>query len=159
MLASPGDELVRSLRSGRPTVLIDAGMRVAGMSGIDIDVVEGGRLIADHLWASGTAGLRMWASTATNRRSERREGLGARLREHDARFVVPDVASPRMAMELAYRAAEAALDTWRDAGVTAVVCADDLLAFGVLRAAQERDLAVPAAISRSPPSTTCPTPP
>jgi LacI family transcriptional regulator len=32
-------------------------------------------------------------------------------------------------------------------GVTAVICADDLLAFGVMRAAQERDVAVPGALS------------
>jgi DNA-binding LacI/PurR family transcriptional regulator len=148
VLASPGDELVRSLRPVRPTVLIDAGVRVTGMSGIDIDVVDGGRLLADHLVSLGhrrLAYLTVDRDKRTLRR--RRDSLGARLRERGAEFSVPDTGVARMAMEPAYRAALAALDGWRAAGVTAVVCADDLLAFGVLRATQELGLAVPADLS------------
>ncbi len=148
VLASPGDELVRSLRSGRPTVLIDAGIRVQGMSGIDVDMVEAGRLLADHLV---DIGHRRFAYVGVDRDKQtfqrRREGLGGRLRERGATIAVPDVAPARMSMDAGHAAAASALDTWTEAGVTAVICADDLLAFGVLRAAQERDIAVPAAMS------------
>jgi LacI family transcriptional regulator len=52
-----------------------------------------------------------------------------------------------MTMDAGYQTAASAIDAWGDADVTAVICADDLLAFGVMRAAQERDVAVPGAIS------------
>ena len=38
-------------------------------------------------------------------------------------------------MDAGYQAAASAIEAWGDAGVTAVICADDLLAFGVMRAA------------------------
>jgi LacI family transcriptional regulator len=148
VLASPGDELVRSMRSGRPTVLIDAGIRAQGMSGIDVDMAEAGRLLADHLV---DLGHRRFAYVGVERNKQtfrrRREGLVGRLRERGATIAVRDVAPARMSMDAGHSAAASALDAWATAGVTAVICADDLLAFGVLRAAQERDIAVPGAMS------------
>jgi DNA-binding LacI/PurR family transcriptional regulator len=148
VLASPGDELVRELRSGRPTVLIDAGVRVDGMSGIDIDVGEGARLLADHLLALGH---RRFAFVGVDRDKRtlrrRRERLGLHLQQQGGRFVVPDLAVPRMTMDASYRATVAAIDGWIAAGVTAVVAADDLLAFGALRAARQRGVDVPGTLS------------
>lgn len=148
VLASPGDELVRSLRSGRPTVVIDAGVRVPGMSGVDVDVAEAGELLADHL---AGLGHRRFAYVGVDRDKltlrKRRERLGSRLRELGAAMVVPDLVATRMTMDAGHRAAASAIDAWTASGVTAVVCADDLLAFGVMRAAQERDVDVPGAMS------------
>lgn len=148
VLASPGDELVRSLRSGRPTVLIDAGIRAQGISGIDVDMAEAGRLLADHLVDLGHqrfAYVGMDRDKQTFRR--RRDGFGNRVRERGATVAVPDIAPVRMSMDAGHAAAASAFETWLDAGVTAVICADDLLAFGALRAAQERDIAVPGDLS------------
>lgn len=148
VLASPGDELVRELRSGRPTVLIDAGVRIDGVSGIDIDIAEGARLLADHLLGLGH---RRFAYVGVDRDKRtlrrRRERLGLRLQQQGARFVVPDLAVGRMTMDASYRASAAAIDSWLDAGVTAVLAADDLLAFGALRAAREREIDVPGQLS------------
>jgi DNA-binding LacI/PurR family transcriptional regulator len=148
VLASPGDELVKSLRSGRPTVLIDAGVRVKGMSGIDVDVAEAGRLLADHLV---DLGHRRFAYVGVDRDKltlrKRRDRIGTRLRELGAVIAVPDLVAARMTMDAGYHAAASAIDSWVAGGVTAVICADDLLAFGVMRAAQERDVAVPGALS------------
>jgi len=52
-----------------------------------------------------------------------------------------------MTMDDAHRAVSAAIDAWLAAGVTAVLCADDLLAFGAMRAAAERGLGVPGDLS------------
>ncbi len=148
VLASPGDDVVRDLRTGRPVILIDAGVRLDGASSIDVDVAEAGRLLANHLV---DLGHRRVAYVGVNRDKRtlrrRREHLSAQLRERGAQLVAPDLAVARMTMDAAHRAALASLDRWIQAGVTAVVCADDLLAFGVLRAARDRGISVPAELS------------
>ena len=158
VLASPGDELVKSLRSGRPTVLIDAGVRVKGMSGIDVDVAEAGRLLADHLF---DLGHRRFAYVGVDRDKltlrKRRDRIGSRLRELGAAIAVPDLAAARMTMDAGYQAAASAIETWVDAGVTAVICADDLLAFGVHACGAGAGRRRARCDSRSPGSTTCPT--
>lgn len=143
VLVAPGDDIIRELSTARPTVLIDAGARVSGMSGMNVDVREGGRLLAEHLVALGhrrVAYVGLDRDKQTFRR--RRAALGEKLA-----FVVPDVEVGRMTMDAAHAAAAQALAAWVAAGVTAVVCADDLLAFGVLRAAAEAGIAVPGELS------------
>lgn len=143
VLVAPGDEIIRDLSTTRPTVLIDAGARVRGVSGMNVDVREAGRLLGDHLSGLGhrrAAYLGLDRERQTFRR--RRAALGAKLA-----FVVPDAVVSRMSMDAARAAAAQALPAWIAAGVTAVVCADDLLAFGVLRAAADAGVAVPAQLS------------
>ncbi|MGN6503470.1 MAG: LacI family DNA-binding transcriptional regulator [Pseudolysinimonas sp.] len=143
VLVAPGDDIIRDLSTTRPTVLIDAGARVRGVSGMNVDVREAGRLLGDHL---ASLGHRRAAYLGLDRRRQtfrrRREALAAELA-----FVVPDTVVGRMSMDAARAAAAEALPGWMAAGVTAVVCADDLLAFGVLRAAADAGVAVPAQLS------------
>lgn len=148
VLVAPGDDIIRDLSSARPTVLIDAGARISGMSGMNVDVREAGRLLADHL---AELGHRRLAYVGLDRQKQtfrrRRAALGERLGEHAASFAVADTVVARMSMDAACHAVAEALDGWLAAGVTAVVCADDLLAFGAMRAAAERQVAVPARLS------------
>lgn len=60
---------------------------------------------------------------------------------------VDDLAVPRMASELADAEFENAWPAWREAGVTAIVCGDDLLAYGVLAAAARLGVRVPDDLS------------
>jgi LacI family transcriptional regulator len=148
VLASPGDELVRSLRAGRPTVLIDANARIEGVSGIDVDMGRAGDLVAEHL---ADLGHRRIGYVGVDREKRtfrrRRERLGMRLSALGAAIVAPDLRVARMTTESGYRAAAAAMDAWLAAGATAIVAADDLLALGVLRAARERGIDVPGRLS------------
>lgn len=148
VLASPGDEALRELRPGRPTVLIDSGSRPAGIASIDVDIPAAARMLAEHV---AELGHRRLAYVGVDRAKptlrKRREQLGRLLGAYGAVFAVPDVAVQRMSMDDAHRAASAAVGSWRDAGVTAVICADDLLAFGTMRAARERGLTVPGDLS------------
>ena len=148
VLVAPGDDIIRSLSSARPTVLIDAGARIPGMSGMNVDVREAGRLLADHLTGLGhrtLAYVGLDRPRQTFRR--RRAALEQRLAEQGASFPVPDTIVGRMSMDAAQTAASSALDDWLAAGVSAIVCADDLLAFGVLRALGERGIEVPGRLS------------
>lgn len=144
VLVAPGDDIIRELNSARPTVLIDAGARVAGMSGMNVDVRAAGQLLGDHLVALGHrrvayVGLNRAKQTFRRRRAALEKALGG--------FAVPDLEVGRMSMDAAHRAALPALDSWLAAGVTGIVCADDLLAFGVLRAAGERGIEIPQQLS------------
>ena len=60
---------------------------------------------------------------------------------------VDDLTVPRMASEFADAEFEKAWPAWREAGVTAVVCGDDLLAYGVLAAAARLGIRVPDDLS------------
>lgn len=148
VLASPGDEALRELRPGRPTVVIDSGSRPDGIASIDVDIPAAARMLAEHL---AELGHRRLAYVGVDRAKptlrKRREQLGRLLGARGAFFAVPDVAVERMSMDDAHQAASAVVESWRDAGVTAVVCADDLLAFGTVRAARERGLTVPGDLS------------
>ena len=144
VLVAPGDEIIRGLSSARPTVLIDAGVRISGMSGMNVDVADAGRQLGTHLRELGHSrvayvGLRRAKQTFRRRRAAVEKAVGG--------FATPDLELDRMSMDVAHRAALSALEHWVAAGVTAIVCADDLLAFGVLRAAAERGVAVPAEMS------------
>lgn len=144
VLVAPGDDIIRELGSARPTVLIDAGARISGMSGMNVDVAEAGRLLGAHLHELGHrrvayVGLDRSKQTFRRRRAAVEKALGG--------FAVADIEVDRMSMDVAHRAALSALDSWRAAGVTAIVCADDLLAFGVLRAAASRGIAIPGELS------------
>lgn len=148
VLVAPGDDIIRELSTARPTVLIDAGVRISGMSGMNVDVRHGAGLLAEHLAELGhrhIAYLGVDRAKQTFRR--RRAALGDRFRELGAAIVAPDAAVARLSMDAAHGVAAAALPRWRAAGATAVVCADDLLAFGVLRAAAEAGVDVPGELS------------
>ena len=148
VLASPSDDVVRELRSGRPVILIDSGVRFEGASTIDVDIPEASRLLADHLVDLGHRRIvYMGVDRAKFTLRRRREVFAQRLRERGATLVGADVAVPRMTMDTAYRATLPVIDRWLESGVTAVVCADDLLAFGVLRAARDREVSVPGRLS------------
>ena len=144
VLVAPGDELIRELSSARPTVLIDAGARISGMSGMNVDVREAGRLLGEHLVGLGHrrvayVGLARARQTFRRRRAAVEKAVGG--------FAVADLEVDRMSMDAAHRAAIPSLARWRAAGVTGIVCADDLLAFGVLRAAAELGISVPGELS------------
>lgn len=148
VLASPSEEIVRGLRSSRPVVLIDAGGRLDGASSIDVDIAAAARMLADHLVDLGHRRIAyVGVDRAKHTLRRRREHLRARLQERSAQLVTPDLAIGRMTMNAAHQAALGALAGWLRSGVTAVVCADDLLAFGVLRAARDHNISVPGELS------------
>ena len=114
VLASPGDELVKSLRSGRPTVLIDAGVRREGDVG-DRCRRRRGRSPARRPSRSTSAiGVSpMSASIVTSSRSASdATGSAAGCGSSAPSIAVPDLAAARMTMDAGYQAAASAIDAW-----------------------------------------------
>jgi len=148
VLASPGRTLLDSIAPTCPTILLDSGETRPGMSSMDLDVEAAGVGLADHLVGLGHTqvayvGVGRDKATLQHRRNALHDQLVAR----SAALSVPDLLIPRMTTDAAFDSAFDILPAWIDAGVTAVVCGDDLLAYGVLRAAQYLGIAVPGQLS------------
>ena len=148
VLASPGRTLLDSIAPTCPTILLDSGETRPGMSSMDLDVEAAGVGLADHLVGLGHTrvgyvGVGRDKATLEHRRNALHDQLEAR----GASLSVPDLVVPRMNTESSFEAAREVLSAWIDSGITAVVCGDDLLAYGVLRAASELGIAVPSQLS------------
>ncbi|MBN2196341.1 MAG: LacI family DNA-binding transcriptional regulator [Polyangiaceae bacterium] len=141
--------LVKDIEArGIPVVAIDNFPPLKGVQSIEIDNRHGGRIAADHLVALGHRRI-AFLQAAMDRPSiaERGQGFRAGLEAAGLRF------SPRTHL---VRAAELTFDGGRDAAErmfasphrpSAVFCANDEVAAGVLRAALLRGLAVPRDLS------------
>ncbi len=134
-----------------PVVLMDApGVRSSdvGVTGDPVDVVNfdlspGVDQLVDHLWSAGhrtVAYLDSFTGSATfTLRQElfRRSCLRRKIRVLDEVFHVD------MEMESSVAAVRQALPRWSEAGASAVVVANDTIAYGVLAAAAEAGVRVP----------------
>jgi DNA-binding LacI/PurR family transcriptional regulator len=148
VLASPGRTLLDSIAPTCPTILLDSGETRPGMSSMDLDVEAAGVGLADHLVGLGhtqVAYVGVGRDKATLQ--HRRDALHDQLLARGAALAVQDLLIPRMTTPAAFDSALQVLPDWIDAGITAVVCGDDLLAYGVLQAAERLGIAVPSQLS------------
>lgn len=148
ILASPGRLLLDGVAPSCPTVVLDSGDLRDGVTSIDLDLSSAAADIATHL---AGLGHRRLAYVGIDRDKAslhmRRDALELHLARHGASFAVDDLLVGRTTIADAATAFAEVWDAWRAAGVTAVVCGDDLLAYGVLQVARERPIAVPAELS------------
>jgi DNA-binding LacI/PurR family transcriptional regulator len=148
VLASPGRRILDGPPPDCPVIILDAGGSQQGYPSIDLDVEGAARELAQHLVAFGH---RRVAYVGVDRDKAslhlRRDALQFHLAEHGAQFVVPDLSCDSMSIGAAESAVSGAYQAWADAGVTAVVCGDDLLAYGTLRAFAHLGVDVPGEIS------------
>lgn len=159
LVDAPSAAFLDELGAEEPIVLLDAPGLEDRATAVNYDIAPGVSALVDHLHALGhrTIGY-LDASTGTETFA-RRQTLLLRAARHlgmtvltdsdaDAAIADADVDSTAPAtadLDLA-AAAEVAtnvLPTWRAAGATAVVCAADTLAYGVLAAAAGLGIRVP----------------
>ncbi len=144
-------------RRGMPLVYVDTDAPV-GVPVVDVDDRGGARLAAEHVLALGhrrigllTTGISstvalveeddaVSASASLRAARERLAGWSAAL--HEAGASVTIAAAPNI-----YEDARPSADLLLDAGVTAVLCASDVLARDVVEAARARGLVVPNDLS------------
>lgn len=145
ILLSPVGENVPMLdkldRQGTPVVLLDRGSRTPGRSSVAVDDVLGGRLAARHLMDLGHRDLVYVGGPESIRqvRDRRTGALDAVAESASTRMTT--VWSSSLSIDAGARAAAqiVALDT----PPTGVVCANDLLALGVLQECVQRGIRVP----------------
>jgi DNA-binding LacI/PurR family transcriptional regulator len=148
IVASPGRDLLDNFVPTCPTILLDAGGPQAGIASIDLDVESAARELSRHLVDLGHRHV-AYVGVSRDKASlqHRRRELAGALRADGAVLAPDDLVLGELTVSAAEDAFPAAWETWSRAGITAVVCGDELYAYGVLRACRRLGVGVPAELS------------
>lgn len=151
LVAPAGDDLgwVEEARSrGTAVVLLDRTSPHRDLCSVAVDDVRGGELAARHLIDAGHRRIAFVNGPSKIRQcADRRKGIGKALRQAKLPLRQSLVEVGVDALNAA--AGEGALERVLDAEepVTAIACANDLLALGVLRGLMRRNIPVPERIA------------
>lgn len=145
LVYAPSPRLRRELKGFGPVVMMDAPDAADDTPTVNLDLVGAANAIVEHLLGLGhTKFAYVDARTNSATFAVRRAAAQQRLKEAgfpmDKRFVV---SSLHMDVDSTANEFAAAWGRWRRARVTAVICATDSAAYGVLRAVQDLGLRVP----------------
>jgi LacI family transcriptional regulator len=140
--------MVRDIQSlGIPVVTVDNSPRMDSVNSVQIDNRRGGALAAEYLFILGHERIAMLLPKRAARSIEERlDGFRAAFDKFDRRFSKTQnlVQTEAFTFESGYDAAQAVLGKRRH---TAVFCANDEMAAGVLRAARGLGIDVPGELS------------
>ncbi len=147
VLANPAGDVLAGFSPTCPTVLVDSPGSAAAFARVDLDLDGATVALASHLRDLGHRRIAyLDLARAKDTFAIRRSLLGAHLSARGA--VLTETAS---CTEDTVEAGRAVFlenwPRWLISGVTAVVCADDVLAYGVLLGARELGVAVPGTLS------------
>jgi DNA-binding LacI/PurR family transcriptional regulator len=148
ILASPGTRLLEGFVPTCPTVILDSDGSAGSFPCIDLDVRHAASELADYLVALGHRRV-AYIGVSRDKASlqHRRDGLEAGLHRLGADLAVDDLVLDELTVEAAFQGFLAHWPVWQPAGVTAVVCGDDLYAYGVMRACRILGVGVPGQLS------------
>lgn len=148
LIFAPNESFVDDVRGHAPMVLIDAPDMDHVAPTINIDIDASARVLGDHLIALGhrTFGY-LESKTGSKTFKLRREALLDEIAAAGGRE--SSIADVESIVEVA--AADAAFrqawPKWQAEGVTCVICATDIQAYGVIKAAREMGLNIPGDLS------------
>jgi LacI family transcriptional regulator len=133
---SPNSRLELLIQRGTPVVLVDRGSGRHSRCSVAVDDLLGGRLAGEHLLEQGHRRITFVGGPASiTQVRERHAGIAEAVAKHgNAELSV--VGTPNLTVA-AGRAAAAEIDA------TAVFCANDLVALGVLQGLTQRGIRVP----------------
>ncbi|MFY1632166.1 LacI family DNA-binding transcriptional regulator [Solwaraspora sp. WMMB335] len=136
-------DLDRLHNRGIPVVLVDRGTGQAGRCSVSVDDVQGGRLAMTHLLEQGHHRIAYAGGPfSIPQVADRHAGAAAAMAEHgtgDLRVAT----TTSLTVAAGRRAADDVLALPVGQRPTAVLCANDLIALGVLQQLTERGLRVP----------------
>ncbi|MDR6971665.1 LacI family DNA-binding transcriptional regulator [Leifsonia shinshuensis] len=145
ILASPSAAEVEAIgKVGAAAVLVDSPEAPPGTSRVSFELVESLREVAEDLHRLGHRRVGYVSFVANSLTlASRRAAVVSAFKARGLKVVGPDLRLESLDMgAIAERFAQKWPD-WRAAGVTAVLCADDRHAFGVIRAARGMNLRIP----------------
>jgi LacI family transcriptional regulator len=147
---SDADErLARLQRRGTPVVLVDSRSPTRGQCSVSVDDVLGGDLAVSHLLEAGHEQIAFVGGPLSIRQvADRRDGAVRALKR--AGRAVADmhmIETPALNVSAGQRAGAAIAEIVVDARPTAVFCANDLLALGVLQEMTNHRIRVPEGIA------------
>lgn len=143
LVDAPNAQFLQDLAIEAPTVLLDA-PDITSAPSVDMDVAAGARALAEHLASRGHQTVAYLDSvTATATFALRREAFLTRAEEVGMRAAAGEVPRSVIDLEDSSETFTQAWPGWHAEGVTAVVCATDTQAYGVLHAARALGVDVP----------------
>ncbi|TMS00591.1 LacI family DNA-binding transcriptional regulator [Nonomuraea basaltis] len=135
------ERLDRLIARGIPVVLFDNSTRLSSGCAVAVDDVLGGRLAGRHLRERGHRRIAFAGGPFTVRQVEdRRDGLASVLTREETLTVIP---LPDLNVATGRTAGQEIAGLPRAARPTAVFCANDLVALGVLQELTQRGLRIP----------------
>ncbi|HET9188567.1 MAG TPA: LacI family DNA-binding transcriptional regulator [Acidothermaceae bacterium] len=138
-------KFVADLHPGVPVVLLDSPIETDEFVRVNFDLVAGATALADHLLEFGHREIvYLEASTASRTFAVRKEAFRRALRRGGAS--ITSVTTP-IDVDEARETTLKRWENWRSDGVTAIACATDFQAYGVLSALHEIGAAVPDEVS------------
>lgn len=148
LVDAPDEAFLEELSAPGPVVLLDAPGVGHGMPAVDLDVAGGARELAAHLAGQGHQRIAYvdgitGATTFGLRRAAFLEEAAARGME------VPPLGRVATTIDVGAAAAEfaASWPAWQREGISAVVCATDTHAYGILQEARVAGLRVPGELA------------
>jgi DNA-binding LacI/PurR family transcriptional regulator len=138
---APDSRLERFMQRGTPVVLVDRGSGRPNQCSVAVDDVLGGRLAGDHLREQGHPRIAFVGGPFSIKQvTDRHAGLGTSVGGAAALTVVE---TPNLTVASGRAAAAEIADIPAPRRPTAVFCANDLLALGVLQEMTRRGLHIP----------------
>lgn len=134
------ERLDQLVRRGTPVVLVDRGSAGPHRCSVAVDDVEGGRMAAEHLLAQGHRELAYLGGPFDVRQV--RDRLAGAREAVGGNATLSVIETPSLTVEAGRVAAQRLLDLGASRP-TAVFCANDLLALGVLQEVVGRGIRVP----------------
>ena len=148
-VAADGERLARLQRRGTPVVLVDSRSPSRGQCSVSVDDVLGGELAVAHLLAEGHERIAFVGGPPSFRQvTDRREGAVRALAK--AGRTAADlqlIDTPALNVTAGQRAGAGLADLAPADRPTAVFCANDLLALGVLQEMTARRIRVPEEVA------------
>jgi len=142
---SPDSRLEQLIRRGTPVVLVDRGSARPNRCSVAVDDVLGGRLAGSHLLDQGHRRIAFVGGPFSIQQvADRNAGVSAAV-DGEAELIV--LRTPNLTVAAGRTAAGQIIDLPPDERPTAVFCANDLLALGVLQELTLRGIRVPRDIA------------
>lgn len=148
LVDAPDPSFLEELSATGPLVLLDAPGFGPDVPAVNLDVVQGARDLATHLAAAGhTRVAYLDGITGTTTFELRRTAFLEAASELGV--IVPEDAQIATTIDvgMAANAFEESWPRWKGLGITAVVCATDTHAYGVLQEARVKGISIPGELA------------
>lgn len=148
LVDAPDPTFLQELSAPGPMVLLDAPGFGSDVPAVNLDVAQGARAIAAHLSATGhTTVAYMDGNTGTTTFDVRREAFLTAAEELGVSVPPEAQIATTINVGLAANAFAAAWPAWKKAGITAVACATDTHAYGILQEARAAGILIPGELA------------
>ncbi|PRA10130.1 LacI family transcriptional regulator [Arthrobacter sp. MYb211] len=144
LVHAPTPEFLAELSSPLPMIALDAPDAPENVPSVNFDVLQGARDVAAHLAAQGHRKVGyLDANTGTATLRTRREAFLSAAAEHGMEVPADAIRSSTIEMGDAAATFSANWKQWKHAGITALACATDTHAYGVLHGASVAGVRIP----------------